>query len=62
MRAPLTRDQQIAFMDRAKERNDARVARWKNDSVVKEVLSTPPKKKNSTKVTSTRSETVAACG
>ncbi len=63
MKAPLNRDQQIAFMDRAKERDDARLARWKKDAVINELLTTPPVRKAVATVEHyTRTEKVLRCG
>lgn len=39
--APLDRDMQIELMKAARERHDALVSRWKNNEVVRSVVSQP---------------------
>lgn len=42
--APIDRDTQIELMKAAKDRHEARVARWKADEVVRDVVRQPPEK------------------
>lgn len=57
----MNRDQQIDFIERADERDEKRIARWKEDSVIKKSLNQRSVKKGSTHVRETHSEKFVAC-
>jgi hypothetical protein len=61
MMKPLNRDQQIDFMERAKERSAARVTRWKKDEVIKSVLTVPPSNQDDGGISYSRNDKIVAC-
>ncbi|TDX77740.1 hypothetical protein EDE05_11449 [Neorhizobium sp. R1-B] len=58
---PLNRDQQIELMERTKERSASRIARWKQDEVIKSVLTVPPPQEQDHTVSYSRHDLLVAC-
>lgn len=57
---PFDRDEQLHFLQNAKDRAESRIARWKKDGVIKDALSRRAFSNSETDVTSKKTEKYSA--